>query len=87
VGLSFFLGKVGVDTMMQQALADRFRGRGFSLQDIVYNVSWIIPAFVLFLLLTPARARALLIGAGVVFLALAALIALWARRVPAEARG
>ena len=87
VGLSFFLGKVGVDTMMQQALADRFRGRGFSLQDIVYNFSWIIPAFVLFLLLTPARARALLIGAGVVFLALAALVALGARRVPAEARG
>jgi MFS transporter len=87
VGVSFFLGKVGVDTMMQLALADQFRGRGFSLQDIAYNLSWVIPSFVLFLLLTPERARALLVGAGLVFLALAVAIALWARRVPAEARG
>ncbi|MGH2675704.1 MAG: MFS transporter, partial [Actinomycetota bacterium] len=82
VGVSFFLGKVGVDTMMQQALADSFRGRGFSLQDIAYNLSWILPALVLFLFLTPAGARTLMIGAGVVFLVLAVLIGLWARRVP-----
>ncbi|HWC32253.1 MAG TPA: MFS transporter, partial [Actinomycetota bacterium] len=40
VGLSFFLGKIGVDTLMQQGLADAFRGRGFSFQDAVYNLSW-----------------------------------------------
>jgi sugar phosphate permease len=84
VGLSFFLGKVGVDTMMQEALADSFRGRGFSLQDVAYNFSWIIPALVLFMFLTPGVARTLMIGAGVVFLALAVLISLWARRVPAS---
>jgi hypothetical protein len=83
VGLAFFLGKVGVDTMMQQALADRFRGRGFSLQDIAYNLSWLIPAFVLFLVLTEDTARILLVTAGVVFLVIAALIALAARRLPA----
>ena len=82
VGISFFLGKVGVDTMMQEALTDAFRGRGFSLQDVAYNFSWIIPALVLFLFLTPAVARALMIAAGVTFLALAVLITLWARRVP-----
>lgn len=81
VGLSFFLGKVGVDTMMQEALTDSFRGRGFSLQDVAYNFSWIIPALVLFLFLSPAVARTLMIVAGVVFLALAVLITLWARRV------
>jgi hypothetical protein len=83
VGMSFFLGKVGVDTMMQEALTDTFRGRGFSLQDVAYNFSWIIPALVLFLFLTPAVARTLMIGAGVTFLVLAVLIGLWARRVPA----
>jgi hypothetical protein len=82
VGMSFFLGKVGVDTMMQEALADAFRGRGFSLQDVAYNFSWIIPALVLYLFLTPAVARTLMIGAGVTFLVLAVLISLWARRVP-----
>jgi hypothetical protein len=85
VGMSFFLGKVGVDTMMQEALADAFRGRGFSLQDVAYNFSWIIPALVLFLFLTPAVARTLMIGAGVIFLLLAVLIGLWARRVPETA--
>jgi sugar phosphate permease len=83
VGLAFFLGKVGVDTMMQQALADRFRGRGFSLQDIAYNLSWLIPAFVLFLALTEDTARILLVTAGVVFLVIATVIAFAARRLPA----
>ncbi len=83
VGLAFFLGKVGVDTMMQQALSDQFRGRGFSLQDIAYNLSWVIPALVLFFLLTEDTARILLISAGLVFLVVAVVIALAARRLPA----
>jgi hypothetical protein len=81
VGVSFFLGKVGVDTMMQEALSDSFRGRGFSLQDIAYNFSWIIPALVLFLFLSDDVARVLMVSAGVVFLLLAVLLRLWARRV------
>ena len=86
VGLAFFLGKVGVDTMMQQALDDRFRGRGFSLQDIAYNLSWLIPAFVLFLFLTEDTARIVLLVAGVVFLVVALLIAGASRRVQAAER-
>jgi hypothetical protein len=81
VGLSFFLGKVGVDTMMQEALSDSFRGRGFSLQDIAYNFSWIIPATVLFLFLSQDAARVVMIAAGVVFLGLAVLLRVWARSV------
>jgi MFS family permease len=88
VGLSFFLGKVGVDTLMQQSLSDSFRGRGFSFQDLVYNLSWILPALILFVFLSEDTARILLVAAGGVFLAIAILIALWARRIelrPAEA--
>ena len=81
VGISFFLGKVGVDTMMQEALSDSFRGRGFSLQDIAYNFSWIVPALVLFLFLSQDVARVLMISAGAVFLLLAVLLRLWAQRV------
>jgi hypothetical protein len=84
VGLSFFLGKVGVDTLMQQSLSDSFRGRGFSFQDLVYNLSWILPALILFLFLSGSTARILLVIAGGVFLAIAVLIALWARRVQVE---
>jgi hypothetical protein len=86
VGLAFFLGKVGVDTMMQQALADRFRGRGFSLQDIAYNLSWLVPALILFLFLSEDTARIVLRAAGVVFLVIAVVIAAAARRIPAPAR-
>jgi Major Facilitator Superfamily len=81
VGISFFLGKVGVDTMMQEALSDSFRGRGFSLQDIAYNFSWIIPALVLFLFLSRDAARILMVAAGAVFLLLAVVLGLWGRRV------
>jgi sugar phosphate permease len=88
VGLAFFLGKVGVDTMMQEALDDRFRGRGFSLQDIAYNISWLLPAFVLYLFVGENfdRVRTLLVIGGAVFLTIAALIALAARKLPATGR-
>jgi hypothetical protein len=84
VGLGFFLGKIAVDTLIQQSLADGFRGRGFGLQDLVYNLSWILPALVLWAAWTPGGARSVLIAAGMVFLVAAAGIALWARRIEAR---
>ncbi|HEX6207051.1 MAG TPA: hypothetical protein VF058_01710, partial [Actinomycetota bacterium] len=79
VGLAFFLGKVAVDTLMQQALTDSYRGRGFSLQDVSYNLSWVLPALLLWLVLTPETARMVLIGSGAAFLLIALLIGLWSR--------
>jgi hypothetical protein len=83
VGLGFFLGKVGADTLMQEALSDDFRGRGFGLQDLVYNLSWILPALVVWAAWSDERARALLVGGGVLFLVWGAAITLWGRSVPA----
>ncbi|MGH2683578.1 MAG: MFS transporter [Actinomycetota bacterium] len=83
VGLGFFLGKIAVDTLIQQSLADAFRGRGFGLQDLAYNLSWIIPALILWAAWTQGSVRPVLVGAGLVFLASAAGIALWARRIGA----
>ena len=79
--LGFFLGKISADTIMQQALPDRFRGRGFSLFDIAYNLGWIVPALVLFLVWREDRVREILIASGVVFLAATAAVAAWARRI------
>lgn len=81
IGLSFFLGKVAVDTLMQQSLTDAFRGRGFGLQDMIYNLSWLLPAIVLWVAWNDGSVRPLLVGAGLVFLAAAVVIALWARRI------
>lgn len=79
VGLAFFLGKISVDTLMQQSLADAFRGRGFGLQDVIYNLSWVLPALFLWAVWSEANARGILAGAGVVFLLAAGAIALWGR--------
>ncbi|MBI2239048.1 MAG: MFS transporter, partial [Actinobacteria bacterium] len=59
--LGFFLGKISADTIMQQALPDDFRGRGFSLFDIAYNLGWIVPALVLALVWRDDRVRVILI--------------------------
>lgn len=81
VGLGFFLGKIAVDTLIQESLADAFRGRGFGLQDLAYNLSWILPALVLWAAWSQGSVRPFLIGAGLVFLATAGAIALWAGRI------
>jgi hypothetical protein len=44
LGFGFFLGKISLDTMVQEALGDDFRGRAFSLYDIAYNLAWVLAA-------------------------------------------
>ena len=46
---SFFLGKISADTITQQAMPDDFRGRAFALFDIAYNLGYIVPALILYL--------------------------------------
>jgi sugar phosphate permease len=80
--LGFFLGKISADTIMQQSLPDGFRGRGFSLFDIAYNLGWIVPALVLAVVWGDgANVRVILIGSGAVFLVVTALIARCASRI------
>ncbi|MGZ8579923.1 MAG: MFS transporter [Actinomycetota bacterium] len=81
---SFFVGKISADTIMQQTMPDDFRGRAFALFDIAYNLGYIVPAVILFLLWTEnseATTRSILLVSGVVFLGLTALVAAWARRI------
>jgi MFS family permease len=84
---SFFVGKISADTIMQQSMPDDFRGRAFALFDIAYNLGYIVPALILFLIWTEdseATTRAILLVSGVVFLGLTAVVASWARRIRAE---
>jgi hypothetical protein len=81
---AFFLGKISADTILQQAIADDFRGRAFALFDIAYNLGFILPALILVLVWNDSRAGALLVTSGAVFLALTALIARWARSIRSE---
>ena len=84
---SFFVGKISADTIMQQSMPDDFRGRAFALFDIAYNLGYIVPALILFLIWTEdseATTRSILLVSGVVFLGLTALVASWARRIRGE---
>jgi MFS family permease len=94
LGFGFFLGKISLDTMVQEALGDDFRGRAFSLYDIAYNVAWVVAALVLNIFWSPDLQGALIAAMGVVFLIGVGLLAMWFRSAgllapspaPAEAR-
>ncbi|HEX6230183.1 MAG TPA: MFS transporter [Actinomycetota bacterium] len=77
----FFIGKISADTIMQQAMPDDFRGRAFALFDIAYNIGFIVPALFLVLVWADDRVRVVLMGSGVVFLALTALVWRWSMRI------
>ena len=78
LGFGFFLGKISLDTMVQEALGDDFRGRAFSLYDIAYNVAWVVAAGAMKLWWSSLEGALIAIG-GVVFLIGIAGLALWFR--------
>jgi hypothetical protein len=83
-GLGFFLCKVAADTITQQALPDDFRGRGFSLFDIAYSLSYALPALVLFgfsLFIEEGSLSLVMIGSGVLLLLTTLAMAAWATRL------
>jgi Major Facilitator Superfamily len=80
LGFGFFLAKISLDTMVQEALGDDFRGRAFSLYDIAYNLAWVVAAAVIKLLWTTEPRGALIAGMGAVFLVGLAGLAAWFRQ-------
>lgn len=80
LGLGFFLSKISLDTMVQEALGDDFRGRAFSLYDIAYNLAWVVAGAVMKVLWDESTAGALISGMGIVFLIGLAGIGAWFRR-------
>lgn len=80
LGLGFFLAKISLDTMVQEALGDDFRGRAFSLYDISYNLAWIVAVGAMKLLWSDDVKGLLIAGMGVVFLIGLAAIWSWFKR-------
>ncbi|MFM8944830.1 MAG: MFS transporter, partial [Actinomycetota bacterium] len=78
---TFFLGKISADTILQQSMPDDFRGRAFALFDVAYNLGFIVPALILVGVWSDERVRPILVGSGLVFLVLTALVARWARAI------
>ncbi|MFC6064963.1 MFS transporter [Streptomyces ochraceiscleroticus] len=76
LGLATQSAKIATDTEVQSAVDDAFRGRVFSLYDVLFHVSFVGAAGVAALILPPdGRSSALIIGVAVVHLAVALAMA------------
>lgn len=80
LGFGFFLAKISLDTMVQEALGDDFRGRAFSLYDISYNFAWVVAATVMKLWWSDDTQGLLIAIVGFVFLVGLFGISQWFRR-------
>lgn len=72
-GFGAFISKVAVDAQLQRALPDDFRGRGFAVYDILYNLATVAAA-ALVLAGDGDNFRTFLVGVGLVTLVLAGWI-------------
>jgi MFS family permease len=79
LGFGFFLAKISLDSMVQEALGDDFRGRAFSLYDIAYNVAWVLAAAALKLFYSEDVQGLLIAAMGGVFLVGVGGLAAWYR--------
>ncbi len=68
LGLTFAWKKIAVDTMVQESLPDGFRGRVFSVYDVIYNLARIVAAVIAVLTFPVLSPAWMLIIVGGVFL-------------------
>jgi len=82
VGLTFAWKKVPVDTMVQEAIPDGYRGRVFAVYDVAYNLSRIVAAFIAIPLL-PSIGKAWTVALiGTAFLLWSPMLPRWIGRTP-----
>lgn len=82
VGLTFAWKKVPVDTLVQEAVPDGYRGRVFAVYDVGYNLARVAAAFVAVPLL-PALGEAPTVALiGLAFLLYAPVLPRWLARAP-----
>jgi MFS family permease len=82
VGLTFAWKKIPVDTMVQEAIPDGYRGRVFAVYDVAYNLSRVAAAFLAIPLLNAfGEAWAVAIVGGV-FILWSPVLPRWIGRIP-----
>jgi MFS family permease len=82
VGLTFAWKKIPVDTMVQEAIPDGYRGRVFAVYDVAYNLSRVGAAF-LAIPLQNAFGEAWSVAiVGVVFILWSPVLPRWIGRIP-----
>jgi MFS family permease len=82
VGLAFAWKKIPVDTMVQASLPDGYRGRVFSVYDVVYNVARLVAAALVIPMVPALGTRGTVAAVGVLFIAWAPVLPRWIGGVP-----
>jgi MFS family permease len=72
-GFGAYVAKIATEAQIQESVPDEFRGRAFSVYDILYNLASVVAAAVV-LVFSGVPFRAVLLAAGVVTLLLAAFL-------------
>ncbi|HJP66751.1 MAG TPA: MFS transporter, partial [Actinomycetota bacterium] len=80
LGITFSWRKIPVDTIVQEVIPDRFRGRVFAVYDIVYSMARVIAAAVAVVLIPHLSTGWLVAGVGLVYLAWTPVLPWWVRR-------
>ncbi|MCJ7831943.1 MAG: MFS transporter [Actinobacteria bacterium] len=80
VGLSYAWKKVSVDTMVQEAVPDDFRGRAFAIYDVAFNVGRVIGTVLAVWLIPAAGTRGTLLAVGAGMLLWIPLLLAWLKR-------
>jgi hypothetical protein len=80
LGLTFAWRKVSVDTLVQEAIPDRYRGRVFAAYDLTYSMARVLAAAVAVVIIPHLSTGWILGIAGAVYLAWAPLVPWWLGR-------
>jgi hypothetical protein len=82
VGLTFAWKKISVDTMVQESIPDGYRGRVFSVYDVVYNLARVVAAALAIPMIPRLDVEGSLAIVGIVFLLWPPVIGRWYGREP-----
>jgi len=82
VGLTFAWKKIPVDTMVQEAIPDGYRGRVFAVYDVAYNLSRVAAAFLAIPLQNVFGEAWAVAIVGVVFILWSPVLPRWIGRIP-----
>jgi MFS family permease len=81
-GLTFAWKKVSVDTLVQEALPDGYRGRVFAIYDIGYNMARVVAGAIAVGLFPILGEAGSLVAIGTVFILWTPVLPAWIGRVP-----
>ncbi|HEU4355826.1 MAG TPA: MFS transporter [Actinomycetota bacterium] len=82
VGLTFAWKKVPVDTLVQEAVPDGYRGRVFAVYDVAYNLSRVLAAFVAIPLVPSIGEEWTVALIGLAFVLYSPVLPRWLARAP-----